>query len=260
MSGQPVPQPEVVIPERLAEAVKNRQAVLFAGAGISLPAGLPSAAVFAEHLAQVLVAKEPDYGVSPVGSTFAAIASDVEAVTSRDFLIHEVTKVLDPPQGLQPTIGHENAVKLFDVIFTTNWDALFEEAAAASGKDLPAITREIDGKLPDRALIKLHGSLSDPTSLLLTETDILAMDKSRSQLWQSACRLLRNRTLVVTGTSLRDPSIVRLFAEAHPETPSYFVVPKFFDATAARLRAWNLECIASDANTFLTSLADVVQD
>jgi Domain of unknown function (DUF4062)/SIR2-like domain len=246
----------VEISRSLLEVVKNRRAVLFAGAGISLPAGLPSAAVFSEHLAQVLFAADPSYGVSPVGSAFAAIASDVEASTSRDYLVREVAKILNPPQGLQPTIAHKSAVQLFDVIITTNWDGLFEEAATSQGLDFPVITKEIGDALPDRAIIKLHGSVSETASLLLTEADILSMDKTRPRLWESARFLIANRPLVVIGTSLRDPSIVRLFTEARSEIPGFYVVPKFFHATAERLRAWNLECIAADAESFLTSLAD----
>ena len=189
-SDAPLQERPVEIPRSLVEVVKNRRAVLFAGAGISLPAGLPSAAVFSEHLAQTLFADDPDYGVSPVGSAFAAIASDVEASNSRDYLIQEVAKILNPPQGLHPTIAHETSVQLFDVIFTTNWDGLFEEAATSQGLDFPVITKEIGGALPDRAIIKLHGSVSDATSLLLTEADILAMDKTRSRLWESARLLL----------------------------------------------------------------------
>lgn len=253
-----VSEPAVEIPERLAAAVAKREAVLFAGAGISMAAGLPSAAAFADHLSQVLYKKDPGYVVSPSGAAFAAIASDLEASMSREFLLQEVGKLLDPPQGLQPTVAHTKAVGLFDLIFTTNWDSLFEEAAAAQGKPLSVISEEIPLYLPDRALIKLHGSLSNPGSLLLTESDVLSMDKNRARLWAAARNMLRDRTLVVVGTSLRDPSIFRLFDEAQPRSPGYFVVPKFFAATAARLRAWNLQCIDADADSFFTKLADAV--
>ena len=256
--GPPVAEPYVEIPARLAAAVAKREAVLFAGAGISMSAGLPSAAAFAEHLAQVLYKNDPEYAVSPVGAVFAAIASDVQASNSREVLLHEVGKLLDPPQGLQPTVAHTQAVRLFNLILTTNWDNLFERAAAAHGEHLPVIADEIALGLPGRVIIKLHGSLENPASLLLTESDVLGMDKSRPRLWEAARSILRDRMLVVVGTSLRDPSIIRLFMDSHPRSSGYFVVPKFFAATAARLQAWNLQCIAADADSFFARLADVV--
>ena len=56
------------------------------------------------------------------------------------------------------------------------------------------------------------------------------------------------------GSSLRDPSIVRLFTEAGVGVSGYFVVPEFWGTTVARLRAWNLECIKSDAASFFRAL------
>jgi len=138
--GSPVAAQNVQIPAQLAVAVARREAVLFAGSGISMPAGLPSAAVFSQRLAQALLQKDPNYGVSPVGSAFAAIASDVEAFTSREFLIQEVGGVLHPPQGLQPTAAHSKAVSLFDTIVTTNWDSLFEACGGRWQLDLHAVT------------------------------------------------------------------------------------------------------------------------
>jgi hypothetical protein len=94
--------------------------------------------------------------------------------------------------------------------------------------------------------------------IFISSTIILALDKTRSQLWESVRLLLGNRSLVVIGTSLRDPSIFRLFTEARSETPGFFVVPKFFHATAKRLQAWNLECIDAEADSFLTSLVEAI--
>ncbi|MBI5252423.1 MAG: DUF4062 domain-containing protein [Desulfomonile tiedjei] len=253
-----VAESQVEVPAQLVAAVARREAVLLAGAGISMSAGLPSAAAFAEHLAQVLYRNDPEYGVSPAGAAFAAIASDVEASTSRAFLLKETSKLLDPPQGLEPTAAHIEAVRIFDLIVTTNWDSLFEKAAIVSGKPLAVIANEIKDALPCRALIKLHGSLESPESLLLTESDVLRMDANRARLWNATRELLRHRTLVVVGTSLRDPSIIRLLEETRPRSSGYFVVPRFLAATASRLRRWNLQCIAADADSFFKSLADTI--
>jgi NAD-dependent SIR2 family protein deacetylase len=241
------------LPERLVAAVANRSAVLFAGAGFSMSAGLPSAAAFAEHLAQAL-----GYAMSPGDAAFAAIASDVEAFRSREFLVREVAKLLDPPQGLQPTVAHLEAVGLFDLILTTNWDPLFEVAASAKGIQAAVVASEIDSGLPGRAIVKLHGTLGLPESLLLTDSDVIEMDKSRARLWGAVREAIRERTLLVIGTSLRDPSVIRLLEEARPQSSGYFIVPTYHAATAARLRRWSLECIAADADSFMTRLADAV--
>ena len=147
----------------------------------------------------------------------------------------------------------------FDLIFTTNWDDLFERAAAAASVDLPVVGSEIAGDLPPRALVKLHGSTAAPDSLLLTETDIAAMDTGRPRLWRAVRDALRTRPLVVVGSSLRDPSIVRLFTEAKPQVGGWFVGPQMFATTQRRLKAWNLECLAADADAFFESLTRAIE-
>jgi hypothetical protein len=246
---------KVTLPAPLVEAVARREAVLLAGSGISHGAGLPAASVFVEHMAQILYVADPDYGVSPVGSAFSAIAADVQATTSRDYLVREVQKLVDPPQGIRPTAAHLQAVNLFDLICTTNWDHLFEDAATAQGQSFAVISGETTAPLPPRAIVKLHGSFAEPDSLLLTEADIYGMDKTRPQLWQSLRELLRGRTLVVVGSSLRDPSVVRLMHEAERRVAGYYVCRRVFVATAARVRAFGLECITADADAFFAQLS-----
>ncbi|MFO1113435.1 MAG: SIR2 family protein [Rhodospirillales bacterium] len=246
---------DVQVPRLLSAAVTKREAVLFAGAGISAAAGLPSAGVFSSAVARVIRECVPDYGVSPVASMFSAIASDVEAFASRELLVHEVKSIVNPPHGLQPTTAHQAAVRLFDLILTSNWDALFERAAEAAGIDLPIIIGEISDPLPTRCLVKLHGTPEEPESLMLSEDDILLMDKTRKRLCEEVRSVLKNRILVVIGSSLRDPSIVKLFIEAAPQCQNYFISPSITDASTARLRKWNFTPIVADADSFMKALA-----
>jgi len=223
-----------------------------------MAAGLPSAIVFTQHIAQALRKQEPAYDVSPVGSAFAAVASDVEAFLTREFLLSEVARILVPPQGLQPTFAHGAAVRLFDLIMTTNWDLLFEHAAVAAKAPLHVVKSDCALPSSGPTLVKLHGSLDEPQGLLLTERDVLAMDRTHPLLWNAVREVIRDRPLIIVGTSLRDASVIRLFLEAQPRAQSYFVAPEIFAATRARLRAWNIECICSDADTFFERLTDAL--
>ena len=104
---------------------------------------------------------------------------------------------------MQPTTAHRKAVNLFDLILTTNWDALFEIAATVEGQHFHIVTDELQQEPSGRAILKLHGSIRDPGSLLLTEFDVLKMDSSRPRLWRWARRLLSQHTLLVVGSSFR---------------------------------------------------------
>lgn len=61
--------------------------------------------------------------------------------------------------------------------------------------------------------------------------------------------------MLVVGSSLRDPSLIRLFTEVGEQVSGYFVGPGLGKTAAARLSAWNLRCIDSGADPFFAALA-----
>jgi len=185
-----------VLPPRLIDAIAKNRAILFAGSGVSLAAGLPSASAFAQSMIKLVQKEFPGYEANPVGSAFAGIATDVEGLPQgRDGLVGVVSGLVRAPQGLQPTPAHLDAVDLFNQIVTTNYDMLFEEAARSRGRDLPIISNEINGEsLPDRAIVNLHGSVRQPESLVLTEQDVLLLDQARPRLWRAVRELLVSPT------------------------------------------------------------------
>lgn len=248
------------LPSALVKAVSRREAFLFAGSGISLAAGLPSGVAFAEAMIQAVRQSDPTYAMSPVGSGLAAIAYDLEATQGRQSVLDVTRDLLDPPQGLQPTDAHLHAVGLFDRIVTTNFDQLFEDAARRRDLQPTVVLGEPeDATLPPPTIVKLHGSAEQPESLVITEREVLLFDRTHPRLWSAVRDLLRSKPVVVVGSSLRDPSIVRLFEEAGEGVSGYFVGPSLSAVAPARLRSWNLECIEADADGFFESLARAVE-
>lgn len=246
--GEYVPPP---VPSSLIRDVLSGEAVLFAGAGMSLAAGMPSAAAFAQYLAEAIHDHDPRYVAA---STFAGVAADFEAITSRDVLVGKVRSLLDTPQGLVETVAHVSAVRLFNLIFTTNWDDLFERSLSTTADTRAVITDELATGLPERALVKLHGTLEYPRSLLITEGDIASMDVVRHELWSTTRQVLRDRPVVVVGTQLRDPSIVKLFHESRPLKGGYLVSPSIDLVADARLRAFNLTGVPVTAEKLFETL------
>jgi hypothetical protein len=254
---QDIPTPS--IPVELIDAVSRRNAILFAGSGISLAAGLPGASAFAQSLIRLLRESDPNYSVNPTGAAFAGIATDLEASRGRQYLVRAITDLIHPPQGIEPTVAHLNAVKLFDRILTTNYDELFELAASRQEFEATLVADELQGSLPQRTIVKLHGSANAPESLLLTERDVFMFDRSRPRLWAAVQAELQTNMVVVVGASLRDPSIVRFFSEVGEGLHGYFVVPYLWEFTPERVRYWNLQCIQTDADTFMAELSAKVR-
>ena len=248
------------IPSELLEKLKKKEVVLFAGSGVSLSTGLPSAAAFSERLAQEIRVTNPEYSMNAVGSVFAGIATDLEVIRGREFLYKAVSSMIHPPQGAEPSSAHMDAVQWFDQIITTNYDTLFEEAAKRNHIQSHLIFTEInDTTIPvDNVIIKLHGTIDKPDSLLLTEKDVLFLDKERKNLWDAIVKILNTKTIVVVGSSLRDPSIIRLLTEAKGIS-GYFVTPEVYEYTQGLTSRWNLKCIKADADSFFRTVVSILQ-
>src|ERR1700738_5719137 len=114
----------IQIPNGLVEAVKHRQAVLFAGAGMSSPA----LGVLGSHVRNTIgedIKKDyMDYETSE--RSFEDVCDEYVALNDRHRLVNRLAELIN--QHAQPTPNHVAAVKAFRFIVTTNWDLLFEAA------------------------------------------------------------------------------------------------------------------------------------
>lgn len=251
--AKPPSRDPVEVPDELADAVANRSALLIAGAGVSLSAGMPSAVALSEHLLQSFF--PGDEAASTSHQSFAEIAGAVSQKHSRARLWHEIDRILTPPQGVEPAPSHLLALSLFDVIVTTNYDNLFERAMATTGDSRVTIYEEINSGIEDRALIKLHGSITHPETLIITEHEVFSLAAGRKQLWAAVRGLMSKMTPVFIGTSLKDPSVIRLIEEAALVKRGWCIIPKIDEIARARLAAWNIQCIEASAEEFLVALS-----
>lgn len=243
-----------VIPGALAEAARKRQLTLFLGAGASLSTGMPSAAAFVEAMLERLQTAFPGYSPPRSGTLFNVLATDFEALLGAAALYELAADLVDPPYVTESAPAHHVAARLFDDIVTTNFDKLLEKAA--HGDEFDVIDSEIgDGELPaGRRLFKLHGSISNPPSLILTEPQLANLEDQRSRLWAALRRLLSRQPVVFVGSSLRDPSLIQLLEECRGSVGGWAVMPDFNPSEPARLKRWNLELIQADADSFFSAL------
>jgi hypothetical protein len=234
-------------------AVADRSAVLFAGAGLSLQAGLPSAFAFAEGLVQRLAAQDPAYAMPLGGNTFNGIASDFELLLGRPALEKALQELVGVQEVATPAQAHDAAVRLFDLVVTTNYDNLLERSASASR--LTLILDELAAEsLPPRALVKLHGSLDHPSGIVLTDAELARFPVNRSRLLHAVADQLRARPVIVVGSSLRDPSIVALFDQCIPRIRGWIVTPVSSEVDRLRVRRWGLNPILATAEEFFAAL------
>ncbi len=195
------------IPDTLVTAIQRRRAILFAGAGLSCSLGLPLFDVLTKRLAQELGIPEPS------NTDFPVLAEYYLLKTAKKRELDDWMRQTWHPGDLsiESSEAHSDIVDLdFPVIYTTNYDSWIERAFASRGKPYRKIVRVADLARTERdetEIIKFHGDLEDPSSIVLTESSFLR----RMSLEEPLDIRLRSdslaRPLLFVGYSLTDPNI-----------------------------------------------------
>lgn len=240
------------IPDALLRSVADRDAILFAGAGMSLEAGLPSAYAFTESMIAKINSIDPTYRPAAHGTNLNDIATDLARLLGVGGLQSSVAELLQWEEATEPSEGHRLAVKLFDLVVTTNYDTLLEKADPLGR--MRVVVEEIDEDLPDHALVKLHGSFTDPTGLILTAEDLREYGNRRRRTIARIQERLRTSPVVVVGSSLRDPTTEELFAVRDGSVAGWVVAPALSKVEGLRLAEWGLQPMKATADKFFKAL------
>jgi hypothetical protein len=104
------------IPSALVEAVRDEQAVLFAGAGLSFGVLGVSGGSLRDAIGARIVNDYPSYDFST--RSFEDVCDEYVAINDRTGLVDELAAAI--PTNATPSDAHEAAVKAFGYIVTTN--------------------------------------------------------------------------------------------------------------------------------------------
>ena len=193
--------------QRIAALSRSGRLVVFLGAGASMGAGLPSwsdlLAGLAEraglseeqrdelrHLEHRDAGRILDQRLTERGGLAAAVAELTNA--SRCSLVHQLVASLPVSEAV-----------------TTNYDTLFETAWSATGADPRVLPWDA---LADARpwLLKLHGSVTRPASIVLSRDDYLRFEGEGVALAGIVQAMLLTRHMLFVGYSLSDDNFHRL--------------------------------------------------
>ena len=161
--------------DALVRAIRDRNVILFAGAGISAGLNVPTWREFISHVASEL-GYDQDISASP-NINYLTLA---EYYRIRMGAIGPLRSWMDkrwsvPDERLSTSKVHELIVALnFPIIYTTNYDRNLESAFRLRGQKFNRIVDVRDiAKVREGAtqIVKLHGDFDDDRSIVLTETD-----------------------------------------------------------------------------------------
>jgi hypothetical protein len=263
----------------LINAIRERQAILFAGAGVSMTVGLPSWRTLIEHIAAELELDmekldEPDINHLTLAEFYRIKQGSIGPLRSwmdRNWTVSD--------EELRASRVHRLICELdFPIIYTTNFDRNLETAFELYGKDFVKIVNAKDiARIREGVpqIVKFHGDFDDDKSIVIAETDYMDRLSFESPLDIKFRSDALGKTILFIGYSLSDLNIRFLlhrlwkmwtgsgFERDRPQSYVFMLRPN--PVEEAVLEQWGLrvlterDCAPEEAlETFLAKLGEAV--
>ena len=222
------------LPKNLIELIRDRKCVLFAGAGVSIDAGMPGWNAMLWSLVErvdnciglsVDDQKEIDHLLEK--GDYEIIADYCKSKLGNHDFAEQIQKCLH--QTNKPPRAHQLLARIpFCAAITSNYDNLIEENHTNYRVILPRdlsqqnkryFTGLLDGdQFP---IFKIHGTMDDPESIVLTDADYRRVIFQNDQYRENLREIFENKSLLFVGFSFRDRSINLLLQEIFTLTSGY---------------------------------------
>ncbi len=197
------------IPETLVAAIRERKAILFAGAGLSCSLGLPLFDVLTSYLGEQLGLETSNDVDFPILAEYYLLQTQQSGERRLFEWMKQTWHPLDI--DISASQAHNYILDLdFPVIYTTNYDSWLECAFDVRQKPyrkIISVTDLADTGPNETEIIKFHGDFDDPSSIVLTESNFLR----RMALDDPLDIRLRSDSLakpiLFVGYSISDPNI-----------------------------------------------------
>jgi hypothetical protein len=203
----------------LVNAVRERRALLFVGAGVSMNLGVPSWRELTAHIAARLGADPEEFARLGDDRTLAEFyALETGSIAPlRSWMDAEWHR--DAAQKVRQSDIHRLIVELaFPVIYTTNYDRYLELAHETAGvpytkvSNLGAMTRAEPGVTQ---VVKFHGDFEDDGSVVLTESSHFERLSLEGPLDLKLRADLIGRVALFVGYSVSDVGVRYLLYRLH---------------------------------------------
>lgn len=245
------------LPSHLLSELQKQNVVLFAGAGVSTENKTVFPHTLYQEVREELKLPKDQFLEFPLLMEMLCARPN-----GRKDLLQKIYKRFSYVAAFQElyrtaTRFHRELATLFYVqdIVTTNWDDYFERECGA----IPLVTPEDFAfwDLPGRKVFKIHGSVNNFGSIVVTEKDYDAAHArlERGTLGSVLKLLLATKTILYIGYSFTDHDFTAIQEYIRKElgelAPQAYIV-SLDKASDERFKALNLQPIYTDATHFLS--------
>jgi hypothetical protein len=187
------------------QALHNQNAAIFAGAGLSIPAGMVDWKGLLKNIA------------SEIGLD---VKREEDLITVAQFHVnehggrHQINQALihEFARRAKLTENHRLLAKLpIRTYWTTNYDLLIEDSLKDAGKtpDVKTTVSSLATTMPRRdcVIYKMHGDISQPDKAIVTKDDYESYDATRHLFSTALQGDLVSKTFLFIGFSFNDPNL-----------------------------------------------------
>lgn len=199
------------ITDFLAELVLGNAAI-FAGAGLSVPAGYVDWRALLRPLS-----KDLDLDIDLENDLVSVAQFHVNSRMQNRHKLHEA--LLDAlSRDATPTENHQLLSRLpITTFWTTNYDKLIEQTLNANGKvvDVKSSVPQLATTRPGRdvTIFKMHGDIDRPDEAVVTKDDYEKYSREREPFITALAGDLVKRTFLFLGFSFTDPNLEHVLSQ-----------------------------------------------
>lgn len=242
-------------------AIQRGNSVAVVGAGLPASLGFPTTDELLEKLKPRLVGFGVTSPLPDLPTAMDALDNTIRDRGRARRILRDCFFEMAPSQMFDHR--HVEIARGFKYVLTTNWDCLFDlvyHCRITPSRIIPCVCpkgpsegQQIDWSIPtsgnEHTLIKLHGTLTIPDSMIASTSDIgsftrFTTDVGRVPFAEWLDGLLRTHQVFVIAYRLRDVDFLTAYMEAlkaktGDQEPDYFVYHKYDDAgRRAEVQEW----------------------
>lgn len=265
--GEKMPLVIPSIPKKLLSSIKDNKCVLFAGAGTSMDAKIPS---WNELVVALVECLKDEYSDLPDEEL-----DEIEKLLcERKYLVlaeycfkkigpYDFSQVLKQKLSCdkKKSLTHNLLAQIpFKAVITTNFDLFIEQTNAEKGRlcrtllpnNMDISVERLGSALP---VLKIHGSYEDPESIVLTKEGIRELLFNKPQYNETLKRYFTENTILFYGYSFNDPDIdfilQEIMADKRGQTRKHYALLPNVGKIEAEylLKEYNIQVISYNTQT-----------